>query len=70
LILGVGQKQIFSIDSTFNEVFQQYYLQLFAQLLAAIASPPVGIAPLNNAAQTALIAGDPATAAVIAAGGM
>jgi hypothetical protein len=39
LILSVGQKSIYSTASAFNEVFQYYYPQFFAQLLAAIVLP-------------------------------
>jgi hypothetical protein len=68
--MGVGQKAIYNTTSTFNEVFQQHHPTVFNQLLTAIASPETAVAPLNNAAQVAVMAGDPATAAAIVAGGI
>jgi hypothetical protein len=54
-ILGVGQKAIYNTTSTFNEVFSNYYPQLFNQLLTALQAPPVVVNPQNQNAEPALL---------------
>jgi hypothetical protein len=54
-ILGVGQKAIYNTTSTFNELFAQYYPQLFNQLLTALQAPPIVVNPQNPAAEAALL---------------
>jgi hypothetical protein len=54
-ILGVGQKAVYNTTSTFNEVFSQYYPELFTQLLTALQAPPVVVNPQNPAAEAALL---------------
>jgi hypothetical protein len=54
-ILGYEQKAVYTTASTFNEVFQQYYLNLFNQLLAAIYACPEVVSPLNTRAEPALL---------------
>jgi hypothetical protein len=40
---------------TFKEVFAQYYLDLFTQLLNALQAPPVVVNPQNQSAEAALL---------------
>jgi hypothetical protein len=54
-ILGVGQKAIYNITSTFNEVFSQNYPDLFTQLLNAISTSAIVVNPQNADAEAALL---------------